>query len=395
MKAKNVSELLSMLPHSLLEQIGHSTDVDRNVSRLRGELMVKLLIFGMLRSNRLSTRVLEHFYNSELFRAFSGKGGHTTRHSSLADRLSSMNADYFAELFGWASSRFARLLPGNTLSRRIHRVDSTMCSISSALVAWGMRVGSPPKEGPAKVQVKFTVGLRHLLPTSLESFFDQQYLSEEQALKQAIRAAAPPPEELVVFDLGLKSRKTLQVFDQERVHFVTKGAGNLRYQPVGTHSQIKGRKADGLTFIQDSRVHLYSDGHHLLEHPFRLVQAQLEASGEHICFLSNVWELSAPDIARVYRARWDIETFFRFIKQELNIKHLINHSKNGVKIQLYVALITAILVMAYKVTNQINSFKLAKLQFEEELLLLLVPLIQDKSPPTGKRTALKHPLSNT
>ena len=379
MKLKEVSAIFSQLPEELLTQVGEETGVDHSVSRLRGALIFKLLVFSMLRSNRLSTRVLEHFYNSELFSAFSGKGGHKTRHSSLASKLSHMNADYFAQLFDWSSKHFAKALSGknNKIYKQVHRFDrpatrSTMCAISSALVNWGMKVGCPPKEGPAKVQVKFTVGLPAMLPSSLDSFFQQQYLSEERALREAIQKAAPQPEELVVFDLGLKSRKTLQLFDQEGLHFITKGGDNLRYEHVSTHRQIKGRSADGLKFIQDSKVYLYEDGHRMMEHPFRLVEAEVEESGKRLYFLSNVWELSAMDIARAYRYRWDIEVFFRFIKQELNVKHLINRSENGIQIQLYTSLITAILLTVFKINNKIKSFKIAKLKFEEALLLLLM-----------------------
>lgn len=383
-RKKSVADILNLLPESILTQIGQATQIDRHVSRLRGELIVKLLIFSMLRSNRLSTRVLEHFYNSPLFSRFSGKGGHQTRHSSLANRLTSINATYFEQLFGWTAQHFASLLPQHKRTKQIKRFDSTLCAISGALVCWGMRVGRSPKEGHAKVQVKFTVGLTNFLPTSLESFFDQGHLSEETALREAIQQADPSSDELVVFDLGLKSRKTLQVFDLERVNFVTRGANNLRYQFVATHRQISGRSADGLWFIQDSKVYLYSDGHQLLEHPFRLVEAEVEESGERLYFLTNLWQLSAMDIARIYRRRWDIETFFRFIKQELTVKHLLNHSENGIKVQLYAALITAILVIFYKLSNRIPSYKLAGLKFEEELLLLLMQEMNANAPPNEK-----------
>ena len=106
-----------------------------------------------------------------------------------------------------------------------------------------------------------------------------------------------------------------------------------------------------------------------MEHPFRLVEAEVEENGKRL--YSNVWELSAMEIASVYRYRWDIEVFFRFMKQELNVKHLINRSKNGIQIQLYTSLIAAILLTVFKI-NEIKSFKIAKLKFEEELLLLLM-----------------------
>ncbi len=53
---KSVADILNLLPNDILVQIGEATQIDRPVSRLRGELMIKLLVFSMLRSNRLSTQ---------------------------------------------------------------------------------------------------------------------------------------------------------------------------------------------------------------------------------------------------------------------------------------------------------------------------------------------------
>jgi len=80
--------------------------VDYNVSRLYGERMFKLIVFAMLRSETPSTRLLEHLYNTPYFSAFIGKGGHQTRHSSIADRLSTMNPEYFKAIFEWAVEHF-------------------------------------------------------------------------------------------------------------------------------------------------------------------------------------------------------------------------------------------------------------------------------------------------
>lgn len=395
MQAKSVADIFKLLPDGILEQIGQDTDVDHSVSRLRGDIIVKLLIYSMLRSDRLSLRVLEHFYNSALFGLFSGKGAHQTRHSSLSSRLTHMNADYFAKLFFWASQHFANIQPKNKLFKQIKRFDSTLCSISSSLVNWGMQVGRPPKEGPAQVQFKFTLGLTNFLPTSVESFFDQEHLSEETALREAIQKADIQASELVVFNLGLKSRKTLQLFDQQDINFITRGSAKLRYEAIETNSQIKGRRSDGLRFLQDSKVYLYASGKECIKHPFRLVEAQVEDTGEIISFLTNVYCFNAMDIARIYRRRWDIEVFFRFIKQELNIKHLLNHSENGVAIQIYAALLTAILVMAYKVGAKVSGYKIAKLKFEEELLMILMQLSQNKVPPNKKGIAFNSSFSNT
>lgn len=382
MKKQSVSDILHLLPEEELTKIGNSSGVAYGVSRLYGSSMVKLLIFGMLRSDRLSMRVLEEFYNAALFSFFSGKGAHQTKHSSLASRLTSRNADYFARLFQWCSQHFAPLLPHNKLSKQLIRFDSTLCAISSALVSWSMRVGHSPKEAPAKVQFKFSIGLTNFLPTSLERFFDQPDLSQETALKEAIQKAAVEPADLVVFDLGIKSRKTLKYFDEQGIHFLTRGGSQLQYHFEQVHSHIKGRSWDGLRFLQDSKVYLYTNGGKMLAQAFGLVEAQVEQRGEVLRFITNIWDLSACDMARIYARRWEIEVFFRFLKQELNVKHLLNYSENGVKIQIYCALITAILLLVYKTANKIQGYKQAKIRFEDELLI--IKTLEDNKHPTGK-----------
>ncbi len=72
-------------------------------------------------------------------------------------------------------------------------------------------------------------------------------------------------------------------------------------------------------------------------------------------------------IAELYRQRWEVESFFKFIKQHLNVKHLVSRDENGIKVMIYMTMILAILILAYKKLNKIKSFKIAKLKFEIEL----------------------------
>jgi IS4 transposase len=64
-----------------------------------------------------------------------------------------------------------------------------------------------------------------------------------------------------------------------------------------------------------------------------------------IHFITNDVEMPAKAVTDVYKRRWDIEVFFRFIKQELNFKHFLSVNKNGLQVMLYMTLITAMLLM--------------------------------------------------
>jgi len=92
--------------------------------------------------------------------------------------------------------------------------------------------------------------------------------------------------------------------------------------------------------------------------------------------LTNNLDLNAREVCDVYKKRWDIEVFFRFIKQELSFKHFISRSLNWIKVMTYMTLITSILLLAYKHKNKIEWYKIAKQRF---ILDLETSLMRDFS----------------
>ena len=106
---------------------------------------------------------------------------------------------------------------------------------------------------------------------------------------------------------------------------------------------------------------------------FRLITTENKA-GETLLFLTNITDLDAEQITEFYRKRWDIEVFFRFIKQELNFSHFMSTSENGIKIILYMTLILSMLLLIYKRINNIG-YKTAKRRFGIELDELIIAMI--------------------
>jgi IS4 transposase len=104
-------------------------------------------------------------------------------------------------------------------------------------------------------------------------------------------------------------------------------------------------------------------------------------------------EEDAYQIAQWYKQRWEIEIFFKFIKQELNASHLVSRDENGIKVMLYMTLIVASLIIVYRKLNKIKSFKIAKQQFEmelnEEIIKIIVRICggdPNKAPSLWKKT---------
>ena len=89
-------------------------------------------------------------------------------------------------------------------------------------------------------------------------------------------------------------------------------------------------------------------------------------------FLTNIQELSASEVTEIYKKRWEIEVFFKFLKQEMSFSHLLSRTENGIKVMLYMTMIAAMLILIYRKINAIEGYKIAKLQFVNELEFSLI-----------------------
>ena len=93
------ADLFNMIPKDLLQNIEKETNVNHQVKKLSGILTLKLLLFSLLNSERVSLRVMEEIFNSDQFKVFSQKGNRKTKHSTIGDRVSHINSDFFEKIF--------------------------------------------------------------------------------------------------------------------------------------------------------------------------------------------------------------------------------------------------------------------------------------------------------
>jgi transposase len=128
----------------------------------------------------------------------------------------------------------------------------------------------------------------------------------------------------------------------------------------------------------------------LVEEDFRIISFKPANRDNQIVLITNIIELAANEIAEMYRRRWDIEVFFRFIKQELNFSHFLSLNENGIQVVLYMTLITAMLVMIYKKENEIG-YKTAVRRMGMELESLVMAIVVIQSGGDMKKTQLPYP----
>jgi hypothetical protein len=373
-------EVINLIPDQYLTFLSAETQVDYKVQKLSGKVMFKLLVYSLLAAQRGSLRTMETIFSSYTFQSFAHIGpGMQTRYNSIRDRINTIQADFFEKLFYTCYDLFACYL-----KRKDHlvlRFDSTMVALSGKLLTIGMRVGS----NTSKKQLKFTIGFDGLLPTTGKLFHQQKELSEDITLRQTILQASLGGDDMAVFDRGLQKRATFAEFDDGQIQFVTRLKTNALFEVVEKlplPAPPADEPAASVAIHYDEWVHLYGTGNKLLRHPFRLIRATILASKEEIWFLTNIKDLTAFEIATIYKLRWDIEVFFKFLKQELNFNHVLVRSENGIKVMLYTSLLTAMLLLVYKQVNKLKGYKIPKLRFvvelEEELIKYIVLLCGGK-----------------
>jgi hypothetical protein len=364
-----VLDLLALIPAEYFDKIAEETNVDFQVKKLNGKLIFNLLLMGILESERLSLRVLEELFNTPKFKKLSGiKEDSKSRHSSIRDRITTINQSYFEELFYKIADLLNRKYKRKDFGKySVERFDSTMVSLSSKLLNFGMQNGLKNKDGEHRInQLKFTVGFNGLIPHKVKVYTDQKYLAENDSLFETIMENEFERNSIAVFDRGLNSRVKFKKMNDGNKLFVTRINPTKNYKIIQTITQDK-HETETLIIEKEYKIYLKNAHSTIVKSELRLIIAVSKGTGEVMYFITNIDDLKASEITEIYKMRWDIEVFFRFLKQELNFKHLVSRTQNGILVMIYMTLITAMLLMVYKQVNEISGYKIAKIKFINEL----------------------------
>ena len=233
---------------------------------------------------------------------------------------------------------------------------------------WGMTNGSTYS---GLKYLKLSLSMKGSLPCSVQIYNHQDFVNENIALPDAILKNKHLNESIVVFDRGLQTRKAFDKFSNKDILFIGRIKTDVKYDIVKKYKLPKASKDSSVEVLEDLEVYLYGDSKPTTN-TFRITKFKIKDSKEMLFLVSNVWDSTAYDIAALYKKRWDIEVFFKFLKQHLNLKHIVSRNENAIKVMVYMTLIVAVLLIIYKKTNDIKGFKIAKLKMEIELDNLMI-----------------------
>lgn len=214
----------------------------------------------------------------------------------------------------------------------IFAIDSTTIPCSIKLAEWAL--GKRSKGG---VKMHTVLDLRGSIPDTIyvtdSRWHDSNFLDVYEPYKWAI----------YTMDKAYVDFEALYRMHRGETYFVTRAKDTMRYEVVSTNYNID--DLDGI--VGDQVIHLIG---YISEKKYpedlRLVKFYDADKNEVISFITNNFELGPLVIANIYRNRWQIETFFKWVKGNLTIKSLWGYSENAVKIHLWVA-ISAYLLLAW------------------------------------------------
>jgi hypothetical protein len=384
-----LSELLRLIPDDIFKELSQATQVDYYTKVLYGKLMFNLLFYAILTVDKLGQRGLADLYASPHFRTLfciETRKQHIS-HSSLSDRLSVMNVDYFKQIYDCVYQSYSSLYPAGTIAGlELQRVDSSLVSEASNKLREGMTCGNEYKK---KRMVKYTINFDGMYGSCARVHTGESYASESLALPENVLSHFKQNEHharVYLFDRGQSSTHSFGRMKAEKgLLFIGRLMENRKLAAVKSFD-LTFRKFSGGELKQDALVRLYKKeagiGRNgkpvqrqvLTEDVFRVIRFRSENGKEDIVLITNVFNLRAETIAQMYRRRWDIEVFFRFLKQELNFSHFLSLNTNGIRIVLYMTLIVAMLIMIYKQENQIG-YKTAKRRIEIELQAIIMAIV--------------------
>ena len=392
--------LFDVLPGKLLAQLAVDHHVDQvNQIKLPGRTVFLCLLTCLTSSPVAALRLLEATY-----KRLTGK---TTDHSSIGKRLAVINPNYFAAIF---DAVYQQLSPAGKPQEhgglRVRRVDATTVTLSAKLLSFGILQASGGSAGldRAKRHVKTVWELSGTgVPRCLHLCRQQSEASDNLALGDPMIAATKPGD-LWVFDRGMSARERLRTIHKQGGFFVTPHKDqSLRVlsvvwenpDPVATASAAPPPGAAGgrgpaparLLRVERAVFENATDAKSVTkqqqwgEMPLLVLHMERWDARRRqwtpLVLLTNLplaadgqcaGPYSFTEVMELYRLRWEIETFFKFLKQHLSYAHLVSYTENGIRVLMWMAAITALLLLWYKqVTERQDYWPVIKFWFAEQV----------------------------
>lgn len=332
--------VLKLVPRYVLDRLVDQFEANKKVRRLTTQNQFSVLLFAQL-AGAESLRAIEACFESHAARLYH-LGACEVSRSTLSDANAKRPSAVFTGLLGDLMGRCERSL-GSTVADAVHLVDSTSIRLTSLSADWAQFSNGV---FGAKLHVVYNPdsgrpNWTQLTPANVNDI--------TVAKAMPIKAGAT-----YVFDLGYYDYNWWAELDSAGCRIVTRLKVNTPLAVVAENPL-----PEGLPILSDRIGHLPARQARNRKNPFQDPVRELRVrteTGKILRIVTNDLDAPADEIAELYKRRWQIELFFRWVKHTLKIRHFFGTSENAIRIQIAVALIAFLLLrMAHATQNGVAS----------------------------------------
>jgi hypothetical protein len=359
---------------SQVKQRLEAMEADRHWKKMSTEQLIELMITSQLNKEPSLRDISSSLSNEDLGKELELE---SISASTVSRRQRELSTEIPRMLFKSLLTEFAKKHGFDGINKslgNIYMIDSTTITLCLTQYRWAEFRNT--KAG-VKAHLRLKVGVDGNLPDKVvvsparpsdRSKMDDLVVNEEGALN--------------LFDRGYNDYTKFDEYAEKGILFITRLKSNAIVKVVADNH------LDPESIIDSDQIVILGAGKDRMEHSLRLLRTT-DTEGNLVLILTDDFARSAEEIGDLYRYRWQIELFFKWIKQHLTVKHLYGKSPQAVENQIYMALITYCLLTLLKVETGFTGRLLTIQRLVKACLLLplgtfLQQLLREKRKSKGR-----------
>jgi hypothetical protein len=309
--------------------------LDRYVKKLHSYQLIELLMLAQIQQYRSLDEISKSLSNVKLSKAIELE---SISASQLSRRIQTLPANVVEQLLAELVNNVRNKTSIDSIRQQIGRlnlIDSSTVSLSLTKYSWA-------KFRKTKSGIKLHLGLdffKEMVPVN--SIITEAKKNDRTQMDSLV---VKDKDVINVFDRGYVDYKKFDEYCEAGIRFVTRLKDNAYTQ------ELKAAFVEEDSSIEEDLTIILGKNYTKMKHKLRLVVTK-DTKDNPVMILTNVFNKSAEEISSIYRSRWKIELFFKWIKQHLQIKHLYGQSPAAVENQIMIALVTYCAIMLLKLLS--------------------------------------------
>ena len=330
------AQLLQFISHNDFYRFVHRYDGDRRVRNLSCWEQFLAMAFAQL-TRRESLRDIEVSLTAHRRQLYHAGFRSPVKKSTLADANETRDwriySDFAQHLIQQARPLYRDVDLGLDLDGTLYALDSSIIDLSLTLFPW-----APHERSRAAVKLNTLFDVQSAIPVLID--ITGAHSGDSHVLDRIL----PEPGCFIVMDRGYIDFPRLYLLHQALAYFVIRAKHNLQFRRRQSHP------VDRATGVRSDQTIILTGKYTVQTFPVLLRRISFYAADidQRFVFLTNNFQIPSPVVAAIYHQRWQIELFFKWIKQHLRIKRFFGTSSNAVKTQIWTAMATYALIAIAK-----------------------------------------------